>query len=39
MFFQNSQLELNPKMGHFGFFQLIKNNAETFLLTDEKYIS
>ena len=26
-------------MGHFGFFQLIKNYAETTLLIDEKYIS
>ena len=26
-------------MGNFGFFQLIKNNAETTLLIDEKYIS
>ena len=26
-------------MGHFGFFQLIKNYAETTLLTDMKIIS
>ena len=26
-------------MGHFGFFQLIKNYAETTLLIDEKIIS
>ena len=26
-------------MGHFGFFQLIKNYAETNLLIDEKIIS
>ena len=26
-------------MSHFGFFQLIKNYAETFLLIDDKYIS
>ena len=26
-------------MGHFGFFQLIKNYAETTLLIDEEYIS
>ena len=26
-------------MGHFGFFQLIKNYAETILLIDEKIIS
>ena len=26
-------------MDHFGFFQLIKNYAETTLLIDEKYIS
>ena len=28
-----------PKMGHFGFFQLIKNSAETILLIDKKIIS
>ena len=28
-----------PKMGNFGFFQLIKNYAETTLLINEKYIS
>ena len=28
-----------PKMGHFGFFQLIKNFTETTLLIDEKIIS
>ena len=28
-----------PKMGHFGFFQLIKNYAETTLLIDQKVIS
>ena len=28
-----------PKKGHFGFFQLIKNYAETTLLIDEKFIS
>ena len=28
-----------PKMGHFGFFQLIKNYTETTLLIDEKIIS
>ena len=28
-----------PKMGHFGFFQLIKNYAETTLLIDKKNIS
>ena len=28
-----------PKMGNFGFFQLIKSYAETTLLIDEKYIS
>ena len=26
-------------MGHFGFFQLIKNYAETTLVIDEQYIS
>ena len=26
-------------MGHFGFFQLIKNYAETALLIDKKFIS
>ena len=29
----------SPKMGHFGFFQLIKNYAETTFLIDEEYIS
>ena len=28
-----------PKVGYFGFFQLIKNYAETKLLIDEEYIS
>ena len=28
-----------PKMGHFGFFQLIKDYAETTLLIDKKVIS
>ena len=28
-----------PKMGHFGFFQKIKNYAETILLIDKKIIS
>ena len=28
-----------PKTGNFGFFQLIKFNAETTMLIDEKYIS
>ena len=28
-----------PKMGHFGFFQLIKNYAETALLIDKNIIS
>ena len=28
-----------PKMGHFGFFRLIKNYAETALLIDQKYRS
>ena len=28
-----------PKLGHFGFFQLIKNYAETTLLIDKKIIS
>ena len=28
-----------PKMGHFWFFQLIKNYTETTLLIDEKIIS
>ena len=27
-----------PKLGHFGFFQLIKNYAETTLLIDKKII-
>ena len=28
-----------PKMGYFGFFQLIKNYAETTLLIEKKIIS
>ena len=28
-----------PKMGHFGFFQLIKNYAETNLLIEKKIVS
>ena len=28
-----------PKIGRFGFFQLVKNHAETALLIDEKIIS
>ena len=31
--------KFTPKMGHFGFFQLIKNYAETTLLIDMKIIS
>ena len=31
--------KFNPKMGHFVFFQLIKNYAKTILLIDEKIIS
>ena len=31
--------KFSPKMGHFGFFQLIKNYAETILLIDKKIIS
>ena len=38
-FLQNSQQNFTPKMGHFGFFQLIKNYAETTLLIDMKIIS
>ena len=38
-FLRNSQQKFYPKMGHFGFFQLIKNYAETTLLIDEKIIS
>ena len=38
-FLRNSQQKFTPKMGHFGFFQLIKNYAETTLLIDEKIIS
>ena len=32
-------INFNPKMGHFGFFQLIKNYTETTLLIDMKIIS
>ena len=38
-FLRNSHQNFNPKMGHFGFFQLIKNYAETTLLIDKKIIS
>ena len=31
--------KITPKVGHFGFFQLIKNYAETILLIDMKFIS
>ena len=30
---------ITPKMGQVGFFQLIKNYAETTLLIDKKFIS
>ena len=41
LFFPPKNLNKNftPKMGHFGFFQLIKNYAETTLLIDKKFIS
>ena len=35
----SQQKNLPQKMGHFGFFQLIKKYAETILLTDKKFIS
>ena len=38
-FLQNSQQNFTSKIGHFGFFQLIKNYAETILLIDKKKIS
>ena len=38
-FLRNSQPKFYPKMGHFGFFQLIKNYTETTLLIDKKIIS
>ena len=34
-----STKNFTPKMGHFGFFQLIKNYAKTTLLIDMKIIS
>ena len=39
LFLRNSQPKFYPKMGHFGFFPLIKNYAETRLLIDDKNIS
>ena len=36
---ENLNKNYTPKMGHFGFFQLIKKYAETTLLIDEKIIS
>ena len=38
-FFEIISQNFTPKMGHFGFFQLIKNYTETTLLIDEKIIS
>ena len=38
-FLGNSQQKFYPKMGHFGFFQLIKNYTETTLLIDKKIIA
>ena len=38
-FLRNAQPKFYPKNGSFGFFQLIKNYAETTLLIDRKYIS
>ena len=38
-FFPKFNQKFNPKMGHFGFFQLIKNFAENTLLIAEKYTS
>ena len=38
-FLRNSQQKFYLKIGHFGFFQLIKNYAETTLLIDMKIIS
>ena len=41
MLFSSEILNHNfiPKLGHFGFFRLIKNYAETTLLIDEEYVS
>ena len=36
-FFKIPNQYFTPKMGHFGFFPLIKNYAETTLLIDEEY--
>ena len=38
-FSDNLNQNFTPKMGHFGFFQLIKNYAATILLIDKYYIS
>ena len=39
-FFRNSQQKnFSSKIGHFGFFQLINNYAETALLIDKIFIS
>ena len=35
-FSENLNQKLNPKIGDFGFFQLIKNYAETTLSIDKK---
>ena len=38
-FSESLKQNFTPKMGHFGFFQIIKKYAETALLIDEKCIS
>ena len=38
-FFEILNQNFTPKMGHFNFFQLIKNYTKTVLLIDEKIIS
>ena len=38
-FLRNSQPKFSPKMVLFGFFQLIKNYAESILLIDEENVS
>ena len=38
-FLQNFQPNFNSKMGHFGVFQVIKNNTVATLLTGTEYLS
>ena len=39
LFLRISQPKFYNKNGHFGFFKIIKNYAETNLLNDEKFLS